>query len=134
MQAKLRNITLFSLMDRRKKMIFLMCLTSIVGLIYVRQSYQSLKTFDRMRKPAYRLLEPNTDYTILAQHYPDIEPVYPNVVPDIVHYMQFLHTDASFFFYLSVKSVVKFHKPALIMIHCDCDNLTGKKTKIKTTK
>lgn len=76
-------------------------------------------------RPAYRLLEPNINYKMLAKMYPSIEPIYPNIVPDIVHYMQFLHSDVSFFFYLSVKSVVKHHKPALIMIHCDCDNMTG---------
>lgn len=76
--------------------------------------------------PVYRLLPPNMDYQTLVKWYPNIEPIYPNLVPDIVHYMQFLHSDVSFIFYLSVKSLIKYHNPALIMIHCDyCDNMTG---------
>lgn len=98
----------------------------ITGFLYVFHS-----TWTQNAKPAFRILEPNPNYEMVANYYPNIIPIAPNVVPDIVHYMQFMHSDMDFFFYLSVKSVVKYHKPALIMIHCDCDNLTGKITLIQ---
>lgn len=106
---------------RQKRVLALFAIVGFFCLFYFLYS----SPVDDLR-PAYRLLEPGMDYTKLAKLYPSIEPIYPNLVPDIVHYMQFLHSDVDFFFYLSVKSVVKYHKPALIMIHCDCDNMTGK--------
>lgn len=124
MQRKNRRFA--SHASKHKKLIVLMCVVAIFGLMFAYKNVQTLK-------PAYRLLEPNADYAMVAHLYPDIKPTYPNVVPDIVHYMQFLHSDVSFIFYLSVKSVIKYHKPALIMIHCDCDTLTGKYTNIYYT-
>ncbi len=120
----MKNNVRKKLLSVRQKRILV--LAAIVGTISLYLVYHLCSSIvDNYTRPAYRLLKPNMDYRTLAKLYPSIEPIYPNLVPDIVHYMQFLHTDVNFFFYLSIKSVVKYHKPALIMIHCDCDNMTG---------
>ena len=51
---------------------------------------------------------------------------YPiEIVPNIIHYIILKQHYISFAHYISLKSVIRNHKPDLIMIHCDCDKLDG---------
>ena len=45
------------------------------------------------------------------------------VVPNIVHYILFGINEIYFVHYVSILSVLKNHKPDIIWIHCDCDQL-----------
>ena len=47
------------------------------------------------------------------------------VVPNIVHYILFGINEIQFVHYVSILSVLKNHKPDLIWIHCDCNQLNG---------
>lgn len=48
------------------------------------------------------------------------------IVPNIVHYILFDSNHLSFVHFLSIKSVIKNHRPDLILIHCTCSQLMGK--------
>lgn len=43
-----------------------------------------------------------------------------NIVPNIVHYILFEKHKITYIHMLSFMSVIKIHKPNLILIHCDC--------------
>lgn len=43
-----------------------------------------------------------------------------NIVPNIVHYILFEQHRITYVHLLSMLSVIKIHKPNLILIHCDC--------------
>ncbi|XP_054166207.1 uncharacterized protein LOC128963719 [Oppia nitens] len=47
------------------------------------------------------------------------------IVPDIVHQIMFTIHEIQFIHYISLLSVLKNHRPAVIVIHCDCNRLTG---------
>lgn len=46
-----------------------------------------------------------------------------DIVPDIVHYILFEYHRISYSNMLSLMSVIRIHQPALIYIHCDCDEI-----------
>ncbi|RWS25409.1 uncharacterized protein B4U80_07413 [Leptotrombidium deliense] len=49
-----------------------------------------------------------------------------DIVPDIVHMVRFENHFLDFVTYISIKSILKNHKPKQLYIHCDCDDLKGK--------
>ena len=69
-------------------------------------------------KPNSQLIE-NLSFNFNSSGFPF------NVVPNMVHYILFDVEDISFVHFVSLLSVMKNHKPDLIYIHCNCDQLSG---------
>lgn len=51
---------------------------------------------------------------------------FTKLVPNIVHYIRFDEPELDFGHFISIKSVLKHHKPDTIYIHCNFEHLTGK--------
>ena len=47
------------------------------------------------------------------------------IVPNIIHYILLKQHFISFAHFISIKSVIRNHKPDQIIIHCDCDKIEG---------
>ncbi|KAI1294214.1 hypothetical protein HDE_06100 [Halotydeus destructor] len=52
------------------------------------------------------------------------------IVPNIVHYVRLDDHTLDFIMYLSIKSAIKNQRPERVIIHCDCDALSGRYWKL----